>query len=274
VSTTPSADAFWFSVLRVQVAARLLKNGTLPLAARALNAFSHYASVQEACLWGVEGLLHRPDQHHGLVRPHPPGGPERGIPSLVTSAARSMRRFPDTSPVQAGGCAVLWRVASGLLASEPVFPDEDTLSMALTAMARWPHEVDVQAYCLSAVAALVDPCTGKGGGSLSPRGRGGGLGAPELVIRAMQAFPHDHHVQHHGCKALGSLEEPGRGGWDLVAGALSRVWEEEGETHLACCRAVEAMVKRLPVTEAVSCGAVTCDQRFWFDLVACDNHVD
>jgi hypothetical protein len=199
-------------------------------------------------LWATEGLLHRPWEHHRVVRAHPPGWAERGIPSLVTSVARGMRRFPDIAPVQAGGCAVLWRVATGLLARDRVFNDDDDdeeeegdrMDLVLTALARWPGEVDVQAYCLSAVALFGDSwATGL---------------MPQLIITPMQDFPDHDQVQYSGCSALGRLEGLGEWGvkaWEAVAGGLDDV-RVGGEAQVACCRAVTAMVGRTPVAQPVS----------------------
>jgi hypothetical protein len=215
-----------------EVLTGLLHNGTLRLAVSALYRFEEHPKVQEACLWGLDELVslvqgqahaHRPSpgpggDAPGPLTPRPPSDDDRvTVAFLVTSVARAMRRFPDTTFVQGGGCTVIWRLAVGEKGVRHRLRDEGALALVLNAMARLPEAFSVQAYCPAAVAQLLAAGAGSGGEG----GHGEVARAPELLVSAMRAFPRVSHTQVGRCHVdhpqlglchylgiLGSIELP------------------------------------------------------------------
>jgi hypothetical protein len=221
-----------------QVASRLLSNGTMGLITSALERFDHpkrHLSVQQSCLWGIDSLLFPTDHRPAGTDPRVP------VPALVTLTARAMRRYPNTTAMQAGGCSVVNRLNDYLLRVPHQVREAGILSLALAAMERLPDNPELQAFCAGAVGLSLIV--------LAARGDDQGeevAGAPALVVSGMRAFPADKDMQMMGCLVLGELDGRGfvpagalgnAGAWGVVASALSRFRRDVGILGNCCIAA-------------------------------------
>jgi hypothetical protein len=222
----------------------------------ALERFDLYKpkrEVLEVCLRGIESLLLLNLNHRPVPAPRVP------VASLVTLAGKAMRRYPNTTNVQALGCSLVKRLGDSVSRVPHQVREAGILSLALAAMERFPRNPELQAFCAGTVglSLIVSGGPGDGPSSSSPSSSSSSsgdqgeevAGAPALVVRGMCAFPADKDMQQMGCLVLGELDGRGyvpagalgsAGAWGRVAGALSR-FRRNVPVLEACCIAAAKM---------------------------------